>query len=189
MRARYYDPTTGRFISKDPIDGSRIDPQTQNGYNFANANPINLSDPSGNSVNVYGGFDASGALRYVGQTCRDVAVRAQEHLNSLDPQKQLIYEKLYTVPDLLTARGSEQSYIDTYGLSKNGGQLINQINSVSSSNPVLDQAKNQAQLSGAVPAVSATVGQVITSALGSFPLILMVNPNMYNPSNTQPVQL
>ncbi len=47
MRARYYDPTTGRFISKDPVEGMIGNPQSQNGYNFANANPVNLSDPSG----------------------------------------------------------------------------------------------------------------------------------------------
>ena len=47
LRARYYDPTTGRFISRDPIRGTLTNPQSQNGYNYANANPVNLSDPGG----------------------------------------------------------------------------------------------------------------------------------------------
>ena len=47
MRARYYDPATGRFISKDPVEGNLVSPQSQNGYNYANGNPINLSDPLG----------------------------------------------------------------------------------------------------------------------------------------------
>lgn len=47
MRARYYDPSTGRFISKDPVEGIMGNPQSQNGYNYANDDPINLNDPSG----------------------------------------------------------------------------------------------------------------------------------------------
>jgi RHS repeat-associated protein len=38
MRARYYDPTTGVFTSKDPFDGNLETPQSQNGYNFTNGN-------------------------------------------------------------------------------------------------------------------------------------------------------
>lgn len=47
MRARYYDPVTGRFISRDPVSGLKTMPQTQNPYSYAINNPINFSDPSG----------------------------------------------------------------------------------------------------------------------------------------------
>ncbi len=47
MRARYYDPMQGRFISKDPVKGYLTIPQTQNGYSYVGNNPINYSDPSG----------------------------------------------------------------------------------------------------------------------------------------------
>lgn len=47
LRARYYDPFTGRFISRDPVKGSLTDPQSQNPYSYAINNPINSSDPSG----------------------------------------------------------------------------------------------------------------------------------------------
>jgi RHS repeat-associated protein len=47
MRARYYDPFIGRFISKDPVKGYLTIPQTQNPYIYSLNNPINLSDPSG----------------------------------------------------------------------------------------------------------------------------------------------
>jgi hypothetical protein len=50
MRARYFDPSIGRFISRDPVEGDLMNPQTQNGYNFTNGDPINLSDPSGEAV-------------------------------------------------------------------------------------------------------------------------------------------
>lgn len=45
MRARYYDPTIGRFISRDPIKGTLTNPQTQNPYAYAGNNPINNNDP------------------------------------------------------------------------------------------------------------------------------------------------
>lgn len=53
LRARYYDPTIGRFISKDPIKGSLMNPQTQNPYAYAANNPINLHDPSGEAWFLY----------------------------------------------------------------------------------------------------------------------------------------
>lgn len=50
LRARYYDPSLRRFISKDPVSGSLKNPQTQNPYAYANDNPVNLSDPSGRCI-------------------------------------------------------------------------------------------------------------------------------------------
>ncbi|MEU6859668.1 RHS repeat-associated core domain-containing protein [Glycomyces sp. NPDC046736] len=46
MGARFYDPTTGRFISRDPIQAF-TDSQQINGYSYSNNNPINMSDPTG----------------------------------------------------------------------------------------------------------------------------------------------
>ncbi|MCX4633345.1 RHS repeat-associated core domain-containing protein [Streptomyces sp. NBC_01443] len=46
LGAREYDPTTGRFISPDPILDPG-DPQQWNAYAYSNNNPINSSDPSG----------------------------------------------------------------------------------------------------------------------------------------------
>jgi RHS repeat-associated protein len=44
--AREYDPTTGRFVSLDPVFEAN-DPQALNGYAYTDANPINSIDPSG----------------------------------------------------------------------------------------------------------------------------------------------
>ncbi|MFF2624829.1 RHS repeat-associated core domain-containing protein [Kitasatospora griseola] len=46
LGARQYQPTTGRFISPDPLLGAN-DPQQWNGYAYSNNNPVNASDPSG----------------------------------------------------------------------------------------------------------------------------------------------
>ncbi|HHW36719.1 MAG TPA: hypothetical protein GXX18_05670 [Bacillales bacterium] len=47
LMARYYDPETGQFISRDPSSGKLENPVTQNEYTYANNNPIMLIDPNG----------------------------------------------------------------------------------------------------------------------------------------------
>lgn len=42
LRARFYDPVTGQFLSRDPIESLTRQP-----YSYANGNPLNLTDPSG----------------------------------------------------------------------------------------------------------------------------------------------
>jgi RHS repeat-associated protein len=47
MRARYYDPQTGRFVSRDPVDLLEMEPESGNLYQFAYGNPHVYSDPTG----------------------------------------------------------------------------------------------------------------------------------------------
>ncbi len=47
LRARYYDPTIGRFISEDSFPGYEDDPLSLNYYTYCYNNPVNLSDPTG----------------------------------------------------------------------------------------------------------------------------------------------
>lgn len=47
LRARYYQPRIGRFLTTDPIEGFVIEPITLHRYVYGNANPVNLIDPSG----------------------------------------------------------------------------------------------------------------------------------------------
>ncbi|WP_246127864.1 RHS repeat-associated core domain-containing protein [Amycolatopsis rhizosphaerae] len=46
LGAREYDPTTGRFITVDPLLNVG-DTQQMNGYSYASGNPVTFSDPSG----------------------------------------------------------------------------------------------------------------------------------------------
>jgi RHS repeat-associated protein len=50
LRARYYDPTTGRFISKDPVAGVATRPPSQHPYSYALNSPVNYDDPTGEFV-------------------------------------------------------------------------------------------------------------------------------------------
>ncbi len=47
LRARYYNPQTGRFVSRDPEDGNPIDPASLHKYLYANGDPVNGIDPMG----------------------------------------------------------------------------------------------------------------------------------------------
>jgi RHS repeat-associated protein len=58
--ARKYDPTTGHFISIDPLLNVG-DPQSLGGYAYADDNPATLSDPSGQCpVDLCGGGEGKG---------------------------------------------------------------------------------------------------------------------------------
>ena len=47
LRARWYDPTTGRFLTQDPFAGLSMAPTTQHPYAYVGNNAINWVDPSG----------------------------------------------------------------------------------------------------------------------------------------------
>ena len=47
LRARYYNPSNGRFNQRDPFGGDFSTPQSLHKYAYAHGDPINESDPSG----------------------------------------------------------------------------------------------------------------------------------------------
>ena len=52
--ARYYDPATGRFITRDTVFGELTDPQSQNRYVYCRNNPHKYIDPVGESPVLFG---------------------------------------------------------------------------------------------------------------------------------------
>ena len=52
LRARYYSPNFGRFLSRDSYDGRMVEPITLNHYLYTGSNPIRYIDPSGHFFGV-----------------------------------------------------------------------------------------------------------------------------------------
>jgi RHS repeat-associated protein len=49
LRARYYNPSLKLFMSRDPFPGIPTMPASQHGYSYSHNNPVNLTDPTGES--------------------------------------------------------------------------------------------------------------------------------------------
>jgi hypothetical protein len=65
LRARWYDPATGRFLTRDPFPGLAALPQTQHPYVYCQNNPVLLTDPSGEVVPmllIMGLFAVAGSI-------------------------------------------------------------------------------------------------------------------------------
>ncbi len=54
VQARYYNPQTGSFVSKDAFHGSIVDVQSLNRYTYCYNNPIRYVDPSGYYTTIEG---------------------------------------------------------------------------------------------------------------------------------------
>jgi len=50
LRARYYQPQTGRFWTMDTFEGNRQDPLSLHKYLYCHADPVNMTDPSGGAA-------------------------------------------------------------------------------------------------------------------------------------------
>ncbi len=70
LRTRYYNPLTGRFMSRDPDAGVTTDPKTLHKYVYASGDPVNAKDPTGRDTLVEVG------VIDVGVAARDAAAVA-----------------------------------------------------------------------------------------------------------------
>ena len=87
LRARYYDSSTGRFVSSDPFPGFVFLPMTQNDYLYVGSNPVNYVDPSGlsgASFSEYGVVNRLKIIRGAFLSCiRDIALnQAKDQLEN-----------------------------------------------------------------------------------------------------------
>ncbi len=81
---------------------------------------------------------SNGVTQYAGIT-NNVARRAAEHLAG----KGINIQPLMTGLSMGQARAVEQALIEIHGLSKNGGTLLNKINSIAASNPTYSSQLKQ----------------------------------------------
>jgi RHS repeat-associated protein len=63
LRARWYLPGTGTFLSRDPWEGDELRPLSMNGWNYVEGNSINHTDPSGQIICRYGRDPVTGECK------------------------------------------------------------------------------------------------------------------------------
>ena len=100
LRARYYDPSNGRFPSMDSWMGRSMDPRTLHKYLYVHANPANNTDPTGHFslTNVAATVTLSGLA--------NASIGAA--MNALNPTRQSVWGDFasdFTVGALLAPVG------------------------------------------------------------------------------------
>ena len=139
---------------------------------FFGGDMVSVGEPIPVGGGVYRGLDPeTGAVKYIGRTNREPSIRFSEHANSGTARANLDYE---TLPgsDSLSAtqkRLYEQNLIDQYGLQKNGGQLVNKMNSISPSSSLYSSSqgfKMTTGMSNSTPMSAASLG--VGNSMGSF---------------------
>ena len=70
LRARYYDPASGRFLSRDPFPGLLEQPILLHPYLYGSVDPINNIDPSG----LFSVMDVAQSLQII---ATNIAIRLQ----------------------------------------------------------------------------------------------------------------
>jgi RHS repeat-associated protein len=106
FRARYYDPTIGRFISKDRFGGVASMPSTVNRYTYVLNNPLGYTDRSGSAPEPSGDQDIgvhSGALFGGLGINFDIGISTAPLTSSLDNQGQSVSTNTASGTDVLGA--------------------------------------------------------------------------------------
>lgn len=76
LRARWYEPAAGRFLTRDPFMGSTTDPRSLSPYGYAQNNPTSNVDPSGFSASsLFGHFSSVGVVHFSTVAGRSVFTR------------------------------------------------------------------------------------------------------------------
>jgi RHS repeat-associated protein len=85
LRARYYDPSTAQFLTRDPLEA-----ETGAAYSYAGDDPLDFGDPTGldwgwNPIDdiKQAGSDLGSAADTVGDAIGDGFVWADQHLNPM----------------------------------------------------------------------------------------------------------
>jgi RHS repeat-associated protein len=96
LRARYYNPTVGRFGAQDQQDGTPNDPLSLHKYAYCQNNPVNGRDPSGNddlasltmAMSIGASLDLAynGVVTYFGSKLLTEATVAGESLQQIEGQ-------------------------------------------------------------------------------------------------------
>jgi RHS repeat-associated protein len=91
LRARFYNPGSGRFLSMDSFDGNAQEPVTLHKYLYGNGDPVNMVDPSG--YFSVGSFSAGNAVSGILNSMRYIS-KGLDILNFVTDPAGAVTEKL-----------------------------------------------------------------------------------------------
>ena len=101
LRARYYNPSVGRFGMQDQMDGTPQDPLSLHKYAYCQNNPVNGRDPSGNddlgslsfAMSVGSAFDNlyNATLLKIGDMLQTSAQASSESISHIEDDARLGY--------------------------------------------------------------------------------------------------
>lgn len=107
LRARYYDPASGRFLTKDTYLGETNDPLSRNLYAYTRNNPVNLVDPSGHLFGLIIGIIAVGSAIYGGykavKSHNEQSAQIRNQQQSYERRASRVQENVTTKPTNLKA--------------------------------------------------------------------------------------
>jgi RHS repeat-associated protein len=90
LRARYYNPNTGRFLSNDPEEGEAKDPKTLHKYLYAGGDPMNRIDPTGRAGEAVAG--GGGALGEYAAVIGFVALQTVPQVRAFESALLCLFE-------------------------------------------------------------------------------------------------
>jgi len=93
LRDRYYDPTSGRFLSHDPLAGNDFSPISLPRYLYANDDPVNFVDPTGDEGELLETVTVNTGQTQIGSTEAGATLKTYQAsssiLRQLDELEQL----------------------------------------------------------------------------------------------------
>jgi len=115
LRARYYDPSIGRFISEDAYKGQMDNPLSLNRYTYVSNNPLRYIDPSGHiqCEGAIGGCNKESSGNKYYKDLRDL---------NYEEQMQILEDSRYSLID--KARVSVLMFTRVFSADKGGGVAV-----------------------------------------------------------------
>jgi RHS repeat-associated protein len=151
LRARYYDPYTGRFISEDSYWGEDTNPLSLNLYTYAYNNPVRFIDPTGHNAEridqLIGYIDASKTTWWAAQNNSNLtaaqkkAVQDYAHANAERFRAELaeLERGNETVEQLVKQSGDDAGTWEGYKLAKVEEKIQNK------SETIYEEQRNEAR--------------------------------------------
>jgi hypothetical protein len=100
LRARYYAPNTGRFLTKDVWTGDINKPETLNRWLYGSSNPVLYADPTGRCPQPKNDSD----------TCWQLLLQIENQYGFIDLQSELTTDNYWTSDDLLKVQSELERY-------------------------------------------------------------------------------